>query len=546
MMIHFYKNVICFSGIMLISLSGLAQNKKPKLVVGIVVDQMRYDYLDRFWNKYSENGFKKIINNGFNCKNNHYNYMPTYTAPGHASIFTGTTPEHHGIISNEWYDKKNKRIIYCTEDSTVKTVGSSSEEGMMSPKNMITTTITDQLKLNTNFRGKVIGISLKDRGAILPAGHKANAAYWFEGGNTGKWISSTYYMKELPKWVQEVNAKKSADKYLNNDWNTMYPINSYTESISDDNTYEGVFEGETSPTFPHQLKKLREKNKNFSLIKSTPFGNSITTEMALAAIVGEELGKDSITDFLTVSYSSPDYIGHQFGPMSVEVQDNYLRLDMEIAQLLDFLESKIEKNEVLIFLTADHGAVDVPQYLIDNHIPSGYFEKKKMSEELKNFCLTKWNVDLIENISNGNVFLNHQNLVKTNVSTTQIEQEIANFLLTFDGISKTFTATSLKASNFTENIDGNIRRGFNSTRSGDVVYVLASGWINSGYSTGTTHGSPYNYDTHVPLLWYGYQIPHGETTKKTVIPDISATLAVILNINAPSACTGVPIQNLLK
>ncbi|KAB2859520.1 MAG: alkaline phosphatase family protein [Flavobacteriales bacterium] len=538
--------LVAFSILFFAGFFSFAQQQKPKLVVGIVIDQMRYDYLDRYWNKFSDDGFKKIVNGGFNCKNTHYNYMPTYTGPGHASIYTGTTPENHGIIANDWYNKKTKKMIYCAEDTTVKTIGSSSKEGLMSPKNMVTTTITDQLKLNTNFKGKVIGVSLKDRGAILPAGHKADAAYWFEGKNTGKWISSSYYLNELPKWVQEVNKKNSANTYLSKPWNTLLPIADYSESIADNNPYEGVFKGEKTPTFPHNLPALRDSNENYSLIKNTPFGNNITTEMALAAIVGENLGDDLFTDFLAVSYSSPDYIGHQYGPMSVEVQDNYLRLDQDIAQLLTFLESKFGKDEVLIFITADHGAVDVPQFLMDNHIPAGYFDKKKMVADLKTFCLTKWNADLIENISNGNVFLNHETIAKYNLNTAQIEQELANFLLSFEGVSQTFTATTLKTTVITENIAANIQRGFNQVRSGDVVYVLASGWINAGYSTGTTHGSPYHYDTHVPLIWYGNQISAGETTKKVVIPDIAATLAVLLNINAPSACTGNPIKDLIK
>jgi predicted AlkP superfamily pyrophosphatase or phosphodiesterase len=407
------SRIILASFLFCFSFLAIAQQQKPKLVVGIVIDQMRYDYLDRYWNKFGNDGFKKIINNGFNCKNTHYNYMPTYTGPGHASIYTGTTPENHGIIANDWYNKRDKKMMYCAEDTTVKTIGSTSKDGLMSPKNMITTTITDQLKLNTNFKGKVIGISLKDRGAILPAGHKADAAYWFEGKNTGKWISSSYYFNELPKWVQEVNKKNSANTYLSKPWNTLLPIAEYTASIADNNPYEGVFEGEKTPTFPHNLPALRDSNENYSLIKNTPFGNNITTEMALAAIIGEKLGEDEITDFLALSYSSPDYIGHQFGPMSVEVEDNYLRLDQDIAQLLTYLESKFGKDEVLIFITADHGAVDVPQFLIDNHIPAGYFDKKKMATDLKAFCITKWNVDLIENISNGNVFLTTKSLPKT-------------------------------------------------------------------------------------------------------------------------------------
>jgi predicted AlkP superfamily pyrophosphatase or phosphodiesterase len=524
-----------------------AQTKKPKLVIGIVVDQMRYDYLDRYWNKFGEDGFKKLINNGFNCQNTHYNYMPTYTAPGHASIYTGTTPENHGIIANTWFNKQSGKYFYCTEDTTVATLGSGSNNGLMSPKNMITTTITDELKLATNFKGKVIGVSLKDRGAILPAGHKADAAYWYDGGNEGKWISSTYYMNDLPKWVQDVNSKNTANTYLNKPWNTLLPIKDYTESIPDDNHYEGTFTGEEKPIFPHNLPALRDSNSNYSLIKATPFGNTILKEMAIAAIKGEQLGKDDITDFLAISFSSPDYVGHQFGPMSIEVEDTYLRLDKELAELLSLFETQFKNDEVLIFLTADHGAVNVPQYLIDNNIPAGYFDMKSAAKELKEKCKTQFGVDsLIRNISNSHVFLDYKRISANKLNQTKIENAIASWLLAYKGVAQTLTRNSLESTKFDEGIASIIQRGFNQNRSGDILFTLESGWIMSGYSTGTTHGSPYQYDTHVPLLWYGAGITKGETKSKIVIPDIAATLSVMLNIQAPSACSGAPIKELVK
>lgn len=533
--------------LLIVGCNVFSQQKQPKIVVGIVIDQMRYDYLSRYWNKFGTGGFKKIIADGFNCKNTQFNYMPTYTGPGHASIYSGTTPENHGIIANDWYDKKQKKYVYCAEDVTVKTIGSDSKAGLMSPSRMVGTTITDELKLATNFKGKVIGISLKDRGAILPAGHKADAAYWFEGDDIGKWISSSYYFNELPKWVNEINNKNSANTFLSSPWNTLLPIAEYTESIADNNPYEGLFVTEKNPTFPHNLPALRDSNGNFSLIKSTPFGNNITTEMAIATIKGENLGGDEITDFLTISYSSTDYVGHQYGPTAVEIEDTYLRLDQSLAELFSFLTSRFNKKDVLIFITADHAAVDVPQYLIDNHIPAGYFDKKKMTTDLASFCIKKWNVsDLIENISNGQIFLNHESIAKNNLNTQQIEQEVANYILTFDGVAQTFTATTLKTVFFTENIQAIVQRGFNQKRSGDVIYVLASGWINAGFTTGCTHGSPYQYDTRVPLLWYGFNIPTGETNNKINITDIAATVAALLNINAPSACTGNPIKGLVK
>ncbi len=525
-----------------------AQEQKPKLVVGIVVDQMRYDYLVRYWDRYGEDGFKKLVNNGFNCKNTHYNYMPTYTAPGHASIYTGTTPENHGIISNTWYDKSIDKEVYCTGDDKFTSIGTDSKYGNMSPNRLLSTTITDELKLATNFNGKVIGISIKDRGAILPAGHKADAAYWFEGGNTGKWISSSYYMNTFPEWLNDLNSKNSAGKYLSQQWETLYPISTYTKSIADDNPYEELFATETSPIFPHNLPALRDSNGNYSLIKATPFGNTILKELALACIKEEQLGKDNTTDFLAVSFSSPDYIGHQFGPMSIEIEDTYLRLDKEIAELITYLEKNVGKENTLIFLTADHGAVNVPQYLIDNKIPGGYFHEKKLKKNLVSFLTEEFNTDsLIKDVSNYQVFLNHENIKKEGLSLENVEKVVAAYLLKQEGIAKVVTASALKSTEFTDRILANAQRGFNQTRSGDVLFVLESGWVPFYKNhKGTTHGSPYHYDTHVPLLWYGAGIKKGATDREIVIPDIAATLAQLLNIQAPSACTGKPIHDLLK
>ncbi len=529
--------------------------QKPKLVVGIVVDQMRYDYLTRFWDRYGDNGFKKLINNGYNCKNTHYNYMPTYTGPGHASIYTGTTPENHGIISNTWFDKTINKNTYCTSDTIFKTISTptkygtiDSKYGEMSPSKMLTTTITDELKLATNFKGKTYGISIKDRGAILPAGHKANAAYWFEGGETGKWISSSFYMKELPKWLNELNNSNPANKYLEQSWKTLYPINTYTSSIPDDNPYEVLFKTEEKPVFPHDLKALRDSNNNYSLIKSTPFGNTILKQLAFELIKNEQLGKDDFTDFLSISFSSPDYIGHQFGPMSVEIEDTYLRLDKELAEIITFFEKNIGKENLLIFLTADHGAVNVSQYLIDNNMPGGYFHEDLLDSNLRVFLKTEYRVDsLIKNVSNYQVFLNTDLIQKNNWDIEAIENTVANYLLKQKGIAKTVTSTALKNTEFTDRIIANAQRGYNQTRSGNILFVLESGWVPFYKShKGTTHGSPYHYDTHVPLLWYGGKIKKGETDREILIPDIAATLAQLLNIQAPSACTGKPIHDLLK
>ena len=523
-----------------------SQQKQPKLVVGIVVDQMRYNYLTRFWEKFSENGFKKLVNNGFNCEQTHFNYMPTYTAPGHASIYTGTTPTNHGIIANTWYDKTNKAKTYCTSDENVQSVGTTTNMGKMSPNKLLVTTIADELK-TANKQSKVIGISIKDRGAILPAGHQADAAYWFAGEDEGKWISSTYYMKQLPKWLNELNEKNTANTYLQKPWKTLLPIHDYTESIADNNPYEEVFEGEKAPIFPHNLPALRKANKNYDLIKSTPFGNTILKELAFEVIQQEKLGADAITDLLTVSFSSPDYIGHQFGPYSVEIEDTYLRLDREIAELLTFLEKQVGEGEFLVFLTADHGVVDIPQHAIDNQLPGGYFEEKATLQVLNEALFEKFKVEsLIENLSNYQLFFNHDLIVEHQLNLIDIENFAVNFMLKQEGIVKAVSATSMKSAEFDSKILANVQRGFHQVRSGDVMFVLASGWINKWTKKGTTHGSPYNYDTHVPLLWYGTNIKQGVRAEQVAIADIAATLSVLLKIALPSACDGKVIEELVK
>ena len=363
-------------------ISWKVENKKetkPKLVIGIVVDQMRYDYLTRFQEKYSEGGFKRLLKNGYSLENAHYNYIPTYTAVGHTSIYTGTTPVNHGIIANTWYDKYLKKMHYCVDDNNYNTIGNNGDSGNKSPKRLQTTTLLDQLKLAQNSNGKTIGIAIKDRSSILPAGHSANAAYWFNGGANGQWVTSSYYTNDLPQWVKDFNASGKANEYLSKPWETLYNIKTYTESIADNNNFEETFKGEEKPIFPHDIPKLRSSNKNFSILKKIPAGNNFTTDFAKAAIINEKLGKGKHTDFLAVSYSSTDYVGHQFGVASKEIEDTYLRFDKDLENFLTFLDTEVGKDNYTLFLTADHAAVHVPAYLNSLKIPGGLFNVKKFN-----------------------------------------------------------------------------------------------------------------------------------------------------------------------
>ncbi|MFD0964734.1 alkaline phosphatase PafA [Pseudofulvibacter geojedonensis] len=522
-----------------------AQESQPKLVVGIVVDQMRYDYLTRFQDKYVDGGFNRLLNEGFNCKNNHYNYVPTYTGPGHASIFTGTSPMNHGIISNTWYDKFSDKYVYCASDESVKSVGVNTEKEQMSPNRMKTTSVADQLRLHTQMKSKVIGIALKDRGAILPAGHSASAAYWFRGREDGKWITSTHYMNELPKWVTKFN--KNADQYLKQ-WNTLQPIKEYIESGSDENHFEGAFKGKENVSFPYDLKQLSKVkgNKGYDVIKASAIGNEMTTDFAIEAIKNEQLGQNSVTDFLTLSYSSTDYVGHQFGVNSVEVQDTYLRLDRDLSRLFHFLDSDLGKGNYTVFLTADHGAVQVPNYLKSLKIPAGYFRKDDFKKQLKEALKKKYQTTgLIKNVSNNQVFLNKEKIRMIDEDLDDVQEFIAQTIIDFKHIDKVFTADALMNTSFTTGIGKLIQNGFHPKHSGDVVFVLEPSVI-SYPETGSTHGSGNSYDTHVPLLFYGNGIKKGETYQKTEIIDVAPTISALLGISFPNGCSGKPLGFVFK
>ncbi len=545
------KKIIFFFLLNTIVLTSVAQTAKPvakptkpKLVVGIVIDQMRYDYIYRFWDKYGNDGFKKLVNEGFFCKNTNYNYVPTYTGPGHAAIYTGTTPAVNGIIANDWYDVSTYKNVYCSEDNKVIGVGTTAKEGKRSPVNMLTSTISDELRISSNMKSKVIGIALKDRSAILPAGHVANAAYWFDGSN-GSFISSTYYMNELPKWVQEFNNKELPKKYLSQPWNTLLPIEQYTESLPDDNKYETIYKGETKSVFPHDLANLYPKNGGLGMIRGTPFGNTLTKDFAIETIKQENLGKSGATDFLAISFSSPDYIGHYYGPNSIEQEDDYLRLDKELAELIKVIELQVGKGNALIFLTADHAAPEVPAYLIDLKIPAGYVSEWSMVDSLKKYLNKTYGDTLVLSYSNQQVFLNHRVIESKKLYLQAVQEDVASFMMKFADVSEVITGTTMNNIQFTEGVRYLMQKGYNAKRSGDVLVNYLPGYVEYMH-TGTTHGSPYSYDTHVPLLFYGWNIKQGSSTEQIYITDIAPTLAILLNISFPNGCTGKPISFLVK
>ena len=520
--------------------------KKSKLVIGIVIDQMRYDYLTRFADRYGKDGFNRILKNGFSLENAHYNMIPTYTAVGHASIYAGTSPSNHGIISNNWYDKVLKKSIYCVDDANYKTIGNEGIVGQKSPHRLYTTTVADQLQLAQNMQGKTIGISIKDRAAILPVGHTANAAYWYDAGNKNQWITSSFYMEELPDWVKEFNSNNKADAYLNETWETLYDVETYTQSRADNNIYENNLNGQEKPVFPKNLEKLRVQNDNFSLIKTIPAGNTYTLDFIKAAIKGEQLGKSEFTDFLAVSFSSTDYVGHRYGIASIETEDTYLRLDKDLGHFFNFLDTEVGKENYTLFLTADHAAVHVPSYLQSLKIPAHYLNTKKLKKFLSNITQKYFNSkELIENISNYQIFLNQEKIEALGFNKNTVAQRLADEVLSFDKIYKAVTARILQTTNFTEGIMHALQQGYNPKFSGDVLMIPYPATLN--YSRkGTSHGSGYSYDTHVPLIFYGNGIKKGASKKTYKIIDIAPTISNLLKIEAPNGTSGKIIEEVLK
>ncbi|MDN3586921.1 alkaline phosphatase family protein [Pedobacter aquatilis] len=514
-----------------------AEVARPKLVVGLVVDQMRWDYLYRFYNRYSNGGFKRLINEGFSVENTLIPYTPTYTAVGHTTIYTGSVPAVHGIIGNDWYDSETKKNVYCTEDSSVVTVGSTpSSEGNMSPKNMLTTTITDELRLATNFKGKVIGISLKDRGSILPAGHAANAAYWYQG-STGNWITSSYYMKEVPMWIADYNKMKLANKFYAKNWETLYPINTYTNSTADEKNYEGK-----NSTFPHLL--TQNIDKNFDAIRSTPHGNTITLDLAKLAILSEDLGQDNITDFLAVSCSSTDYVGHAYGPNSVELEDTYLRLDKDFEDFFNYLDKKVGKGNYTIFLSADHAVAHVPGFMKENKLPAGVVSDRDIVFKLNAFLNEKFKVNnVVLKSMNNQIHFDHDKTDNLNVSFDVIKAASIDFLKRMDGFANVVDVSRVSLATLPEVQKRMITNGYNARRSGDLYYILNPNWFN-GSSTGTTHGNWNPYDAHIPLVFMGWGIKPGATNKTHYMTDIAPTLAALLHIQMPNGTVGEPITEI--
>ena len=485
--------------------AGTKMNERPKLVVGIVVDQMRWDYLPRYYDQFGDDGFKRLIEEGFSCDNCLINYLPTVTAIGHTSAYTGATPALHGICGNDFFIDDTR--VYCCGDTTVNCVGSDSKKGMMSPRNLLSTTIGDQLRMHTDFRSKVIGVSYKDRAAIFPAGRSANAAYWLDAKNVC-FISSTYYMNDLPDWVKAYNNELKKNK------------------------------------------KAQELNRN---IGDDPICGTVTTDMAIAALKGEQLGKGDVTDMLCVSYSQTDVIGHAWGTRGEHTDGAYLQLDKDLGRLLKALDEQVGMGNYLLFLTADHGAAHNYQWMEDHGLNGGAWRVREdvMGSALKTYLRDKLGADMsiINGINGYRVYLNHGKIKEQGLTVSQVKEALIDYARQLPHVQFVMDFEKVNTWSVPDVIRSRALLGYHPRRSGDLLLVLEAGWYEFGPGSspvGTTHGEWNPYDAHIPLLFYGWEVEHGSTSREVHITDIAPTVTQMLHIQQPNACIGEAITEIIE
>ncbi len=521
-------------------------SEKPKLIVKIVVSQMRFDYINRYWDKFSEGGFKMLTNEGANCKNARYNYLLTQPYPGIATISTGTNPAVHGIISDKWYSRINGQEIHAVNDDKTSTVGGSFFSGKASAKNLVTSTFGDELLLN-NPNSKVIGIAIDAGSAILLTGHNATGIYWFDQ-EKGNFVSSNYFSENLPAWADTFNNKGFAKLYLEREWKAINPIQSYEEADT-----AKVKSVETKKRLSDKLKSLMggiigkpQPTNSFSKLTESPYGNLITKDMAIAAIVGEELGKDADTDLLCMTFSANRNIGQKFGPHSIEMEDTYLRLDKELAHFMEFLSLNIGKENVLVILTSDQGIASSPEYLEKSKIPGGYFDPKKAMILLGSYLNAIYGQGAwVTAYHEKQIYLNRKLIEDSNLKLADFQQKVADFMLEFSGVANSSTAHTLQTANFSNGILIKFQNSFNQRRSGDVIINLEPGWVERN-GTISSGNSAYDYDTHVPLIWYGWKIKRKSILSPININDITPTLSTLLGITWPNGSMGTPIKEIIE
>ncbi|MCS6818150.1 MAG: alkaline phosphatase family protein [Blastocatellia bacterium] len=527
------------------------RDDRPRLIVLVVIDQFREEYLLRFEPFFGDGGFRRLLTHGAAFTNCHYEHAPTVTAPGHATIATGATPAVHGIINNDWYDREMGQIVTSVSDPSRHVVGASSGRAS-SPHRLLGTTFADELRLSTNFRSKVITLSYKDRSAILLGGKLANLALWFDE-TSGSFITSDYYVSALPEWAARFNAARPADRYFGARWEKAFPEAAYAFAAPDDRPEETPLPG-GSRTFPHHITGgLTQPGPAFyTAFTFTPFANEVLVELAKRAIEGEQLGRDEFPDLLAISFSTNDLVGHYFGPDSQEVVDLTLRTDRALASLLAYLDSRPDANYVLA-LTADHGVAPIPEYAARMKLGSRRISPTLVRQAIEEALSARFGEGpwiepkALPLLSSGFVYLNREAIVRKQLDAAAVEQMAGEAALKVPGIARYYTRTQLLEGRFPTDLVGRrVAASFHPTRSPDVTLVPEPFAFISGGRTGTTHGSPYSYDAHVPLILFGRRIVPGIYRHTCTPADLAPTLAALLGIEIPAGATGRILQEAIR
>jgi len=544
------------------------RSKRPRLVLLIVVDQFRYDYLDRFDDLFVANGLRRLMREGASWTQSNYDHFPTYTAPGHGTIMTGAYPAETGIVGNDWPDRTTGKRVSSVSDTQEKLLGGKPDDQGSSPRKLMSSTIGDELRLVTNDRSKVIGVSIKDRSAILPAGRNANAAYWFSV-TSGTMVSSTYYFDQLPAWVNNFNNPRPADQYFGKKWERLLSESEYIKRAGPDSpTWETVTAAGDTNSFPHTVTggASTPGPAFYSAFDHSPFSNELILSFAQQAISNEQLGQDDDTDVLTVSFSGNDYVGHRYGPYSQEAMDVALRTDRQIATLLDFVQAKVGLANTLIAFTADHGVAPIPEHAGAIGLGGARIKTTDLLNALRAAIKAKYNpnvtspdptVDYIykfndngvarDGFMNGNIYFNYAALERDKVNAEELAQVVGMAALTVTGVARYFTRAQLLrgATSITDPIERRVLHGFYPSRSGDVV-LIAEPFKYLGDTITATHGSAYSYDTHVPTIIMGAGVNPGRYLEPATPADIAPTLAALLRITQPPNATGRVLIEAIK
>ncbi len=517
--------------------------EKPKLIVQVVVGQMRADYLLHFKENLGNEGFKTLMNEGAYCQNARYSHMLTQTAPGLATIATGTAPAQHGIPSDAWYDRTSSIIRDACYDSKATPLESSNDKLKKSPKNLLASTLGDELKL-LNKKSKVIGVAMEPDEAILLSGHNANAAYFFDE-MSGKFVSTTGYMKQLPSWVQDFNSKKFTETYLNRSWETLHQSGEY-ENYAPDSA--ALAKNPNSAKVPMVIiaDNIKKNAKRaYTQLRESPYCDNLVKDFAVSAIVSENLGKGENTDMITIYFGALRNVGNRYGQQSVELEDAFYRTDENLKHLLAFLNDQVGKENLLFIFTSDHGVNLSQQQLNDANMPHGTFEHNKAIMLLRSYMgIIYGKGDWVKAFSQKQIFLNHTLIEDSNLRMAEVQERAANFMLQFTGVAGAATAYTLANTTFTSGILRAMQNSYFQKRSGDIIVNLEPGWVET--SSESTSNSAYSYDTHVPLAFYGWRVKRKTISSPIDMTDIAPTLSTMVGIQQPNAASGKVISELLE